>query len=895
MIARRVFWLTLIALPIALRGAPTEDELAETGVRSEMQSSLEAFACFVSPQMEDHGWIVISYEGLHEPSIERLPAGSGNLVFIRRDCKLDVLADGNLLVHHSAVDGEVSIRLYDSIPHALELQKLGRWEFSDDFARENIDGGGVWEKSSGDWHAHKDLKFKGSPNAFSARGTSQADAILLSGYHFLNHLDYSVAILNNNAREFGVVFGYQDTQNYFKAVIAQENHYQEFRIFHVYGNDPKMLYRTAVSLLPGSWYRFQVKLHAGDGIEVGIDDRALYNQELPHTCLGRFGLFVAGGSADFDDVEVISPPATKPVLARTTSHSVYSVKPRFINDRRDEHFDRWATDADAWRPGTFDFEGTRYAGYEFHLPFMGDFKVTRKDPDSERLLVLHRLDRSIRKVVRLGAGTRELALVGNELRIDGQPLETAHPPEPVTVGYYSAAPEIDAIDPTAPVESDDPDPEIKIDPENVLRALGVALGIDGLNLTSHQLVHEHLAESAFALPDIVAAGYRIDMFEDAPTDWLRLGGDWKIASRWQCAHEWGFYIGRGPELVAQTTKLRFKGDQAHTIYFGMQDVFARKYKEQMYIRRDVNVSFMTDGLDLFSGYTFMFGGYNNKASYLFRGREIVAVNEDWKFMEFVDINDLHLFWQQLRFERIGNRIRILLDRNVIFDYKDPEAESAPQGGHLTLWTWRNGIVYARLNSSAEAITDNVMPVASKRGEEHKLPWRSLNPGYTQTSEGVRGRTIVSKIFSGGEFSVVWEAEPIDLTHTPKLHLDLRIPQDVKVSLFATVGSKTIVIPLTAPLTDTYRLLGSNHPRGIRKFVAPPLRLPTVDRVPQPAISEELVVDLLDHVRRHFPDLERPVLKRLMIGNTSNADYLMAGRSGNAAGASYQIGEPRFTK
>ena len=77
MIARRVFWLTLIALPIALRGAPTEDELAETGVRSEMQSSLEAFACFVSPQMEDQGWIVISYEGLHEPSIERLPAGSG--------------------------------------------------------------------------------------------------------------------------------------------------------------------------------------------------------------------------------------------------------------------------------------------------------------------------------------------------------------------------------------------------------------------------------------------------------------------------------------------------------------------------------------------------------------------------------------------------------------------------------------------------------------------------------------------------------------------------------------------------------------------------------------------------------------------------------------------------
>lgn len=378
-------------------------------------------------------------------------------------------------------------------------------------------------------------------------------------------------------------------------------------------------------------------------------------------------------------------------------------------------------------------------------------------------------------------------------------------------------------------------------------------------------------------PVLRTARLHQEFFEQAPVDWLQVSGEWANTARWQCDTAWSFFGGVGREAVLLVGKRRFEGNQSHEFYYGMKDLLNREYKNMRYVRRDLNFSFCTDGRDPFSGYTLLFGGFANSASYLYAGRERIATNEELKFPAFQTIYDLHLFWRRIRVERQGARLRVRHDEELVFDVEDAR-EERPAGGHVMLWTWRNGVVYARLNSSAEEMTLGSPMLV--RGESAQTDWRPLSELRVATRKETE-MTVATNRFGGGDFALEWPLpEP---EQAARLQLPLRIPQGTKVSLYLRAGDKTRLVPLTAPLTDTYHLLSDSPTDSWQPYVSQALELAGE---PRETIAETIEVDL----RALFGDAP---LTRLILGNSSQQDYLLFGLSGNAAGAEFAVGTPRF--
>ncbi len=383
-----------------------------------------------------------------------------------------------------------------------------------------------------------------------------------------------------------------------------------------------------------------------------------------------------------------------------------------------------------------------------------------------------------------------------------------------------------------------------------------------------------------------------ELFEQAPANWLAIDGTWQMTNRWQCEPKWSFYGGIGTEAVVLYSKPFFEGDQVHEFYHGMKDIFARQFENRRYARHDVNVSFMTDGRDLFSGYTFMYGGHENKASYLYRGREIVAINETHKFLPFVDIYDLHLFWRRLRVEAVGEHIRVLLDDEVVIDYLEEDPLTAPKGGQIALWTYRNGIVYGRFNSSASHLRIGGSSLPTPIFSHEGAAWKALQPGRVT----VDPQGWATNNWGGGTFAMEFPLDsPVDLLATPRLALDLEIPEGTMVNLHLVVSGKPLIVPLTAPIAATYRVLGHRawYEHEWQPYAMDPLGLPVIDGKPAESFASPLALDLLALVRERYPRLNSPKLQRLTIGNTDHGDYLMAGLRGNRPGARYRVGIPSF--
>lgn len=295
----------------------------------------------------------------------------------------------------------------------------------------------------------------------------------------------------------------------------------------------------------------------------------------------------------------------------------------------------------------------------------------------------------------------------------------------------------------------------------------------------------------------------------------------------------------------------------------------------------------------------MYGGYDNKASYLLRRREVVAVNDKARFPLDQGIEDQHLFWRRLRIDCIDRRIRVRLEDQVLIDFTETAADM-PTGGHIALWTCRNGVMYARLNSTAQSVRPAPEPYLFGDAGEKDLPWRALTPANVALHGEKGGTTRVHNRYGGGDFAVEYPlAKPIDLNATPVLKMRLDVPEGARVNLHLGAGRRWFIVPLTAPVKETYRVLGnpSDEPANVypdwRLLACDPLTAPAVAGEPQKTISGEWTINLRDELKRRYPAVTEMTLTRIVIGNSSHADYLMAGLSGNRPDATYAVSAPAF--
>ena len=411
-----------------------------------------------------------------------------------------------------------------------------------------------------------------------------------------------------------------------------------------------------------------------------------------------------------------------------------------------------------------------------------------------------------------------------------------------------------------------------------------------------------------------------ELFEEAPTAWNWVDGAFRMDCRWACQDQWNFMACGSTSLPYITGKRVFTGDQVHEAFLCLRATFpwdagdatfeydpavdrAGKFRRLVaakawYNRRDLNLSFCSDGRDPLSGYSVVFGGEDNRVTRLVRRGVTVAESRQAQhlFPRDESFMVVHWPWWKLTARKTGARIRVSLDDELLFDYTDPEPIA---GGHLGFWSVRNGFAMSRISSMAEEIgwEPHAFYVSGSTGHA----WTPLvRDAVHLTADADTGLTRVRNTFGGGFFAVRWLPEqPVDLRRTPRLELPLRLEPEARVSLHMEIGGKPFIVRLgDSPLAGIKAFLVPGSERGecfqLRTLPEREVRANHCLAEP-PDDGEQLQLDLLAALRRLSGDSVEPFLTCLTVGNSSNAGYLQAGCGGNSAGTTYSIGRPRFRK
>lgn len=186
-------------------------------------------------------------------------------------------------------------------------------------------------------------------------------------------------------------------------------------------------------------------------------------------------------------------------------------------------------------------------------------------------------------------------------------------------------------------------------------------------------------------------------FNKAASDWRPAAGVWEISNRWECDPRWSFFSGvpDKTDLAAIWNKWAFDGDVSVEFAVGPKMETARSgtaYKHT----RDFNVTICADGRDLTSGYSFLYGGWDNKETAITRGDKVVARAAT----VIPRSSSIHRRWFYLKAEKLGNTLNFYVDGSRVLSYTDP---TPLPGNRVAIWTWANGIMVARVRISASAI------------------------------------------------------------------------------------------------------------------------------------------------------------------------------------------------
>ena len=184
------------------------------------------------------------------------------------------------------------------------------------------------------------------------------------------------------------------------------------------------------------------------------------------------------------------------------------------------------------------------------------------------------------------------------------------------------------------------------------------------------------------------------LFRRAHTDWRVVKGIWEITSRWQCDPRWTFFSGRSSwKLAAIWNKRKFAGDVSVDFYAGPKMDQSRGSRYEY--AADINCTLAGNGVDLTSGYSFLFGGFGNTKTVVMKGGEILA---EAGRGDLIQTSNLHRRWYHVKAQKKGDRLRLWIDDKLVIDCVD---KTPLTGDRVALWTWNNGIMVARVTVSAE--------------------------------------------------------------------------------------------------------------------------------------------------------------------------------------------------
>jgi hypothetical protein len=390
------------------------------------------------------------------------------------------------------------------------------------------------------------------------------------------------------------------------------------------------------------------------------------------------------------------------------------------------------------------------------------------------------------------------------------------------------------------------------------------------------------------LHQIYSTSLTQDLFEKAPTDWAWREGNFRMDVRWECQRGWNFMMGKSLDVASMFSKTAYEGDQEIEFHIALRFVTPSPY----YVLRDMGFAFCTDGKNLTSGYTLIYGdGDNTKTTLLRQGKPVQEVS---RIIRHGPGGNIHNYWWHGKVRRDGRDITVEIDDEEIIVFRD--RDPLP-GGHVAFWTYRNAISLAKVSINAQRSTPRphefqVRPESLETGE-----WTARNPDEVAVRQLGSGRWEATNRIGGGPFALRWTApgQGIDLRNNPFLQLDVRTDRDTKVGLHVEISGKSFLYPFTAPA------------EGIRGLLTPEYEARPPERLYRArAMTAEEIKPLLLNGRHHSTEVRldlrdailgmpEPRLTSITIGNASTAGYLHLGTDGNPAGAQYTIGTPEFRR
>jgi hypothetical protein len=394
------------------------------------------------------------------------------------------------------------------------------------------------------------------------------------------------------------------------------------------------------------------------------------------------------------------------------------------------------------------------------------------------------------------------------------------------------------------------------------------------------------------LPTVTSAAVHDYTFYTAPVDWRVASGTWEVTSRWICTPDWSWFGGVGDQSAVIWSKNRFAGDQVVDLYAAVM----MSYGVQLaglpfgYRRRgDINLSFCADGRTLSSGYTVMFGGFDNTRTCLWRGDRIVAERSD-RLYPIPKSGALHKSWFNVRAARLGNQIRVFLNDEPILNYDDPEPLT---GGHVALWTWDSGVMVPRVRVFAERSDPPATPFTARPGVRH---------GAIQLAEPVPRRpraTVFANPQSGGDISASLGLAPFNAREQGVLQFAYRLPPSWRGHLYLRANGRDFYVAMNAPeqplqhrIVEPVAMVGATvNKAALTGESRVPIRIGSV------AITADnrwhsATIDLAALLVPWHAHAARIEVRDVALANWCNTDYLMCGFGGNPADMVWAIDRVR---
>jgi len=596
------------------------------------------------------------------------PAGERTLIVKRRPGWLE-LATADQVLTKVRYEGRVLGRAYlRPMGRGVKLsnavcQELDQPFFTDDFMREPNEPN-PWHPKTGTWSAVGLNNPVYSVNGFTYVGKG-SPALATAGEWFWEDYACSVAVqpLDDKA-SVGLAANYHEAGSYLLFRLTPGG---KAEIVRVAGAAEEVLASTAAGLAPRQWYRPGLRVADGT-IEAFVDGEPVLKCPDPTAGCGAVALWVSGGSASFDDMEVL--PAARangerlpPANDEGTDNATLPINVGALDKQT------WASQAVPWvaqpeRPSLLWHKGA----------YFGDVMV--------RLLLRPAIQRSQEASLIL-APARE-ADRGWRLTARREPKSPRVQVELLGRGKTVARKAV-LLPKDAPGELE----LARIGKRVVARWCGKALAT-GSEAGGDHSVGLELTGAAIYPADLTVASpnARDYTFAAAPSDWWTSSGDWEVTARWACDERWSWLCGQSDAIAAAWNKHRFAGDVVLDYYMAV------KHKgpggDETLRARDLNAALCGDGKDPNSGYSFVLGGDGGVVTSILKQGKVVAENPKARVPPGYAV---HHQWHHIQVAKIGDTLTFALENRPVLTWTDPQPL---QEGYVGVWTRHSAIMLPRV-------------------------------------------------------------------------------------------------------------------------------------------------------------------------------------------------------